>query len=93
MSNEDPDADKFYLTLYNIDMFYYFFNKYFEEFFLFSDIIKDIQISYIMDLYNKMYLIDIYNINCFYYLDFFYVLFNIEDIKYEHDKCLTPIEK
>lgn len=90
---EDPDADNFYITLYNIDMFYYFFNKYFEEFFLFSDVIRDIQISYIMDLYNKMYLIDIYNINCFYYLDFFHVLFNIEDIKYEHDKCLTPIEK
>jgi hypothetical protein len=88
-----PEGDEFYMKLYNIDMFYYFYNRYFEEFYLLSDIIRDIQMSYISDLYNTIYLINIYNLNCFYHLDFFFVLFNIEDIRYEHDKCLKPKDK
>lgn len=90
----NPERDNFYSDLYNdIDMYYYFFNNYFEEFYLFSELMKEIQMSYISDIKNKMYLIDVYNITFFYSLEFFYVLLNIEEIQNEHDKCLKPIEK
>jgi len=77
-------------NMFDIDIFYYFFRNSFNEFFEANDYISDIAESFMCDLNYIEQLRDKYNLRFFYALDFFFVVLNIEELKYEHDKVLTP---
>src|SRR5688572_3260679 len=60
------DNEEYYIKSLDIENFYFFFNKYFKDFFLNNKILKLLQLSYTIDNYKDLYLIDLYNINCLY---------------------------
>jgi hypothetical protein len=79
-----------YDKLINIDNFYFFFNFFFDDSFKFNIYLYDLSESYVYDLdYIKLF-VDIYNLYFYHSLDFFFLLFNMEALKYEHEQYLTP---
>jgi len=91
-SEHNEDRDNFYYLLLDINTFNYFLNSNFNAFFLNGSYFNDISDAYMLDFYTESQSIDIYNFYCFNSLDFFFVILNLVDIKYEHDKCLKPVE-
>lgn len=79
-----------YKNIINIDTFYYFFQNYFNDFFNFNIYLYNISESYTYDLFYTELLINIYNINFYHSLDIFFLLLNMDALKYEHEQYLTP---
>lgn len=87
---KDLNKNFIYDSFMTIDTFYYFFRNYFNEFFELNDYLYNLGESFVSDIYFSDQLIDTYNLNFYHSLDFFFLLLNMEALKYEHDKCLTP---
>jgi|SRR6185295_10256815 len=81
-----------YNNLINIDTFYYFFKNYFDDFLKFNTYLYNISESYVYDLSYIELFINIFNINFYLSLDIFFLLLNMDDLKYEHEKYLTPVK-
>jgi hypothetical protein len=87
--SENFYRNNLYDNLLNIDTFYYFFKFYFEDFFKLNSYFYNLSESYIYDLNFEEQYIYIYNLYFYHSLDRFYLLFNMDALKYEHDKSLT----
>lgn len=75
---------------FEIDNFYFFYNKYFENFFFFHPLIQSLQISYTMDNYQENYLIDLYNINCIYEWNPLYIQLNFNKLLTIEGDAIRP---
>jgi hypothetical protein len=82
-----------FFFLFNYSTLYYFYENCFYQFYIYNDFIKHIIYSYNLDFkyeYNYLFL---YNYYIFFYISHFFVFLNLGEIKYEHDKVLTPPDK
>lgn len=82
--------DNLYYSFLDINLFYHFFDKFFDTYFEYNDYITDISNIYYLEHNNNDYIIDNFNLNIFNSLDIYFFILNFEEIQYEHDKCLTP---
>ena len=82
--------DDLYYSFFDINLFYHFFKNFFNIYFEYDDNIQEISNTYYLEHNYDDFIIDNYNLSIFYNLDIFFFILNIEEIKYEHDKSLTP---
>jgi hypothetical protein len=92
-NNNNSYRQELYQYFLDKETTYFFFKIFFEQYFFKNEKFIELLDCYMCDNLYKDVLLNIFNIKCLNSLDYFFVVLNIDEIKYEHDKCLTPKEK